>query len=206
MCDRLRCHLWWRGTKNVVNSFCKSCLVCASRKGNHKTSWYLLMHIPVGGPFLRVMFDILQLPVMAHGIACFTSLNVLKSMPSRSLSRNNSILFVENIGCRYSIPEELLSNRGAAFLSIVIYGISQLIGVKKIKTSRYHSQTDGLFEIFSSTLIFVIAESCDVWEQPCVHTLCISGVSRGVYKRILVFPHLWVKFPDTYRDFPVSCL
>ena len=67
-------------------------------------------------------------------------------------------LFVENIVCRHGIPEELLSDRGANFLSTLVREVCKLLGVKKINTSGYHPQTDGLVEKFNSTLINMVAK------------------------------------------------
>ena len=45
------------------------------------------------------------------------------------------------------------------FLSNLIQEICQILGVKKINTSGYHLQTDGLVEKFNATLISMIAKS-----------------------------------------------
>ena len=68
-------------------------------------------------------------------------------------------LFIEHIVCRHGIPEELLSDRGTNFLSSLIQEICQVLSVKKINTSGYHPQTDGLIEKFNATLINMIAKS-----------------------------------------------
>ena len=46
---------------------CRSCLVCASRKGTGRASHPPLQSIPVGGPFHRVGVDVLQLPLTESG-------------------------------------------------------------------------------------------------------------------------------------------
>ena len=78
-------------------------------------------------------------------------------------------LFVEHVVCRHGVPEELLSDRGANFLSDLIKSVCDILGVKKINTSGYHPQTDGLVEKFNSTLINMIAKSCEVaqhdWDE-----------------------------------------
>jgi transposase InsO family protein len=74
-------------------------------------------------------------------------------------------LFVEQIVCRHGTPEELLSDRGTNFLSSVIQEVCQLLNIKKINTSGYHPQTDGLVEKFNSTLIQMIAKSCTVSDR-----------------------------------------
>jgi len=69
-------------------------------------------------------------------------------------------MFVNNIMCRHRIPEELLSDCGTNFLSTLIQEVFKLLGVK-ISTSGYHPQTDGLVEKLNSTLINMIANSCE---------------------------------------------
>ena len=60
--------------------------------------------------------------------------------------------------CQHGIPEELLSDRGANFLPSLMQSVCQVLGVKKLNTSGYHPQTDGLVEKFTSTLINMIAK------------------------------------------------
>ena len=183
--DRLRRDYWWRGMKNEVISFCKACLVCASRKGGCKTFRPPLVPIPVGGPFHRVAVDILQLPLTAQG-NCYVAvfMDYLTKWPEAfpipdQKAETIAKLFVDHIVCRHGIPEELLSDRGANFISSLILEICKLLGVKKINTSGYHPQTDGLVEKFNSTLINMIAKSCDVknkdWD---VHLPCLLFAYR----------------------------
>jgi len=67
-------------------------------------------------------------------------------------------LFVDNIVCRHGIPEQLLSDRGANFLSELILDICKALGVSKINTSGYHPQMNDLVEKFNSTLISLVAK------------------------------------------------
>ena len=66
-------------------------------------------------------------------------------------------LFVDHVVCRHGVPEELLSDRGANFLSDLTQSVCKLLRVRKINTSTYHPQTDGLVERFNSTLIGMIS-------------------------------------------------
>lgn len=70
-------------------------------------------------------------------------------------------LLVEYIVCRHGVPEELLSDRGANFLSDVILQLCSLLGIKKINTSGYHPQTDGLVEKFNCTITNMIFKSVE---------------------------------------------
>lgn len=74
-------------------------------------------------------------------------------------------LFVESVVCRHGVPEQLLSDRGTNFLSELIAGVCDILGVEKINTSGYHPQTDGLVEKFNSTLVNMVAKCCQVKER-----------------------------------------
>jgi transposase InsO family protein len=44
------------------------------------------------------------------------------------------------------IPDEILSDQGAIFMSGLLQEVYQLLHIKRIRTSPYHPQTDGLVE------------------------------------------------------------
>jgi len=162
--DRLRHHYWWKGIRADVHHYCRKCLVCASRKGPGKPIRPPLEPIPVGGPFHRLGVDVLQLPVTHRGnryVVCFVDYLTkwaeafaVADQKADTIAR----LFVEHVICRHGVPEQLLSDRGANFLSDLIRGVCDIMGVKKINTSGYHPQTDGLVEKFNSTLVSMIAK------------------------------------------------
>ena len=169
--DRLRRHYWWRSMRADVYHFCRKCLVCASRKGPGRAIRPPLVPIPVGGPFHRLGVDVLQLPVTHSGnryVVCFVDYLTkwVEAFPM-SDQRADTIarLFVEHVVCRHGVPEQLLSDRGANFLSDLIRGVCDILGVKKINTSGYHPQTDGLVEKFNSILVGMIAKCCETRER-----------------------------------------
>ena len=51
--------------------------------------------------------------------------------------------------CRHGVPSQLLSDRGAAYLSYLMTEICKLLGTKKVNTTAYHPQTNGLTERFN---------------------------------------------------------
>jgi hypothetical protein len=118
---------------------------------------------------------VLQLPITANGnkyVVCFVDYFTkwVEAFPVAD-QRADTIakLLVEHVVCRHGVPEQLLSDRGANFLSDLIQGVCDVLGVKKINTSGYHPQTDGLVEKFNSTLINMIAKCCEVaqhdWDE-----------------------------------------
>ena len=57
-----------------------------------------------------------------------------------------------DIFSRLGIPEEILSNQGANFISKLMQDLYKLLCVKPIKTSPYHPQTNGAVERLHGTL------------------------------------------------------
>ena len=69
-------------------------------------------------------------------------------------------LFVEGVVCRHGAPQEL-SDRGPNFLSVLFLEVCRWLKVKKVNTSGYHPQTDGLVERFNATLTDMIAKTTE---------------------------------------------
>ena len=61
-------------------------------------------------------------------------------------------VFVEGIICRFGSPSQLLSDRATNFLSQVMLEVCKILQTKKINTSAFHPQMDGLVERFNKTL------------------------------------------------------
>ena len=76
---------------------------------------------------------------------------------------------MREIVSRHGVPSELLSDRGQAFLSGLLKEVQQQLGYKKVNTSAYHPQTDGLVERFNQTLTAMLAKTVERggkdWDQ-----------------------------------------
>src|SRR5260221_13093585 len=55
-------------------------------------------------------------------------------------------LFLEHIWCHHRLPEEVISDRGPAFISNFSRKLTALLGVKLTPSTSYHPQTDGQTE------------------------------------------------------------
>ena len=58
----------------------------------------------------------------------------------------------------YGIPQKNLTNQGTNYTSQLLQKPYELLGVKAIKTSPYHPQTDGLVERFNQTLKLMLKQ------------------------------------------------
>src|SRR6266446_2376767 len=55
-------------------------------------------------------------------------------------------LFLEHVWRHHGLPEEVISNRGPAFISNFSCELAALLGVKLTPSTSYHPQTDGQME------------------------------------------------------------
>ena len=91
-----------------------------------------LQPIPVGCPFHRVGVDVLQLPLTIHGnkyVLVFMDY-FTKWVEAFPMSNQKAITIAKHIVCRHGIPEQLISDCGTNFLSELISGICEVLGVK----------------------------------------------------------------------------
>ena len=77
---------------------------------------------------------------------------------------------VNEFFCRFSMPEQLHSDQGRQFESILIAEIRKILHIHKTRTTPYHPQGDGMVERFNRTLVNMLATSIsdledDSWEE-----------------------------------------
>ena len=70
---------------------------------------------------------------------------------------------------RVGVPKEILTDQGSNFTSKSMRQVYSLLGIRGIKTTPYHPQTDGLVERFNQTLKSMLrnflSESGTNWDQ-----------------------------------------
>ena len=191
--EKLRTRYYWRNMFSDIQHWCRSCCDCATRKSPRNRHKAPLIPIPVQDAFERVACDILgPLPTttrgnkficvwsdyLTHWAECFA----VPSIEAPVIAR----IFVDEIFTRHGAPRTFLSDRGSNFLSALVKEVCRLLNTRKLNTTAYHPQTDGLVERFNNTLaesisMFVNSEQTD-WDlflpsilfayrvSPCVST------------------------------------
>src|SRR5260370_22516023 len=61
-------------------------------------------------------------------------------------------LFLEHVWCHHRLPEEVISNRGPAFMSNFSCELAALLGVKLTPSTSYHLQTDGQMQLMNQEI------------------------------------------------------
>lgn len=98
-------------------------------------------------------------------------------------------LLVEGIVSQHGVPTNLLFDRGPSFLSKLVLGVCEMLGVEKVNTSAYHPQCDSLVERFNRTLTLTKSVNPGVTEQDerLPHVL-LPVLYAVFYRRIPILP------------------
>ena len=170
-----------------VRKHCRWCLTCVSCDGTGRPIRPNLQPILVGGPFNRVVVDVLKLPLSYNGNRyAIVFSDYLTKWPevfpsSDQKAETIARLLLEQIVSRHGVPDQLLSDRGQNFLSELVLEVCKMLGTKKINTSGYHPQRDGLVEQLNRTPIGMLSKSVSKhgrdWDERLPYVLLAYQVS-----------------------------
>jgi hypothetical protein len=164
--ERIRVHYWWLGMFSQVKKWVRTCPTCQQRNHPKGRTPGLLQSIPPASrPFQRLGVDLIgPLPTSRKGnrhllvfVDYLTKWPEVFALPEATADAVARV-YVEQIICRHGAPEALLSDRGKQFLSEVLRHVNEYLRVRKVNTTAYHPQTDGLVERFNGTLENLLAK------------------------------------------------
>ena len=151
-------HWWWPKMYSEVVSHCSSCPQCAMVNSSGRVSKPPLHPIPVQRVFQIVGVDVMDLPKTAAGnkhVVVFQDFlskwPFVFAVPDQKSERIARLLAEEVIPV-FGVPEALLSDRGTNLLSHLMKDLCQMLGIRKLNTTSYHPQCDGMVERFNRTL------------------------------------------------------
>ena len=111
-----------------------------------------------GGTFERIAMDIVgPLPRSRSGnkcvlVICDYATRYPEAVPLRSIDAAHVAEELLKFFARVGIPTDILTDQGSNFMSKLLTETYRMLGVKPIKTTPYHPQTDVLVERFNQTL------------------------------------------------------
>ncbi len=168
-------HWWWERMYSDAIQYAQTCPECAVVSGGGRRHLPQLHPIPVQRPFQIVGVDIMDLPKTQQGNKhvlvfqdFFTKWPLVYPMPDQKASRITRLL-AEEVVPFFGVPESLLSDRGTNLLSHLMLDVCKLLGIKKLNTTAYHPQCDGMVERFNRTLKTMLRKHAstfgDQWDQ-----------------------------------------
>ena len=100
-------------------------------------------------------------------------------------------VLMENIICRYGVPEEVITDQGSAFISDLFETMCYQLAVDKIFTSAYHPQGNGINERMHSTLYTILrsltGNVASTWKKQLPYALYVYRTT--IHKAIGMSPH-----------------
>lgn len=173
--SKLSARYFWDGYFNDTEHFVQQCDLCARYKTSRKTK-APLMPMPFAGPWERVGVDLVgPLPVTGKGsrfIIVFTDYfsRWVEAVPlPNAEAATCAEAFLREIVCRFGAPRELLSDRGAQFLSKIMLEVCKMCDIKKKNTVAYHPACNGLTEkcnaVIGTMLAIYVAKYQKQWDE-----------------------------------------
>jgi transposase InsO family protein len=153
---RLRRHAYWPNSREDVTQFIKECRICSLVKPEFKPA--TLTPFSTKAPMEILATDYVgPLPVTAGGfryMLVFIDMfsRYAEVFPCRDMSVATLIEKSKEVFSRYGFPDALLSDQGTQFESREYRAYLAKFGIKKLRTSTYHPQGNGLCERFNQTL------------------------------------------------------
>lgn len=155
--QRILRRFYWPTLFQDVRRYCQTCGECQLH-GGQRTRAPLIPLPVIGEPFRRIAMDIVgPLPKTRRGNRYILVLSDYatrypEAIPLRSITAGRVAEALIDIFARHGIPEEILTDQGTNFTSSLLGELYHLIGIKAVRTSPYHPQTDRLVERFNRTL------------------------------------------------------
>ena len=158
--NRLQPHFHWPRMLKDVTHFCKSCDFCQKEGKGRKIPPAPLISVPLmSEPWSRIAIDIVgPLPVCPKTGNRFilTCMDLATHYPEAVPLKNHTAEEVANalaqIFSHFGLPEEILSDQGTEFMSELMQHFLFQFGIKQIRASPYHPETNGSCERFHRTL------------------------------------------------------
>ncbi len=157
----------WPGLHADITSFVKSYDMCLrfNSAGNKKAKMVKRGIVTV--PFETVAVDLVgHLPKGRQGVKYLFTYICLASrwpeaQPMRTASAKEAAQCFLDIFARTGIPLKVLSDRGSVFLSKLMRGLYDTLGIDSVATSLYRPQSNGVVERFHGSLKPMLAKAVD---------------------------------------------
>ena len=160
-------HFWWPGMINQMQQSIKYCVHCLQHEGDLPTvpvhpivasAPLDLLHIDFTS--IETTMELKQLPIVANVLVFqdhFMKHIMVYVTPNQTAKTVAKFLYQGNI-LIFGALARLLSKWGASYMSNIIDKLCMLLSVKKLQTTPYHPQTNGLVERSHQSIMWMIGK------------------------------------------------
>lgn len=189
--------------------WCQSCVKCARRKRPAPRQAPQRPIYDYMNPFDLLGIDVLTLTRTENGnlyvlvVTDYATRWVEAFAMEDQKAETIAKILINEIICRHGAPKVLLSDQGANFLSKVVEEVCRFFEIKKINTTAYHPQTNGLTERFNK-ICDMLTAYCDLhqadWDIYLPMCLFAHRVSEQASAKETPFKLLYGRTPNLPSD------
>ena len=167
---------WWPGMTAEAEAYCKKCLTCIKVQAKETKEPLVPLHATAPGDLYHVDFTKISAPtgsdlkkdadvmVITDHFTRFAQAYVCEN---QSAEESAGALFTHiNM---FGVPARILTDQGKNFESALMKALCTKLGIKKLRTSPAHPQTNGQVERFNRTLFNMLKklepEKLPNWDQ-----------------------------------------
>ena len=160
--DKITSNFYWPGIHSDIPRFCQSCDICQRTVAKGNVSKVPMEKMPLidtppiyppsesGHRYILTLVDY--------------ATRYPDAVPLKSITTESVAEALVDMYSRLGVPEEVLSDMGAQFVSECMAEVSRLVSIRQLTTSPYHPMCNGLVEKFNGTLKCMLKRLCS--EQP----------------------------------------
>lgn len=161
---------YWNNMYNTIKDFVQHCVICQTLKTRYRITPTPVGTLPIpsypfeivavdfAGPITPAIDGFKYLLVFMDYFTKWAIVVPTKNQDAETVAK----ALLDQVICKYGAPAQLLSDRGQAFLSKMMTELYIWLNIKKINTTAYHPQTNGMVERFNGTLITILRTICDI--------------------------------------------
>ena len=160
MVYHIRERYWFPGITVRIEAFIRCCFRCQQTHPTkiNKTG-RPLTHVPTPNqPFRKWGIDMIgPLPPCDGYKYVVTAIDYHTKFVELRATKNKDAITIadflwEDVICRHGVPRQIITDNGSEFANSLYAAVAEKTGIKHIKTSPYHPQSNGLVERHNQTL------------------------------------------------------